>query len=140
MLTNLLAYAVITIVTNVVTTDNQKGCPTCDSIAKYHYAIGHTPHADMGPFIPATEKTVTTEVQEVTTWTINAPDKPRVFEERRPLPNWSKVQKFALSSEWVEVHTNGGWPVNSITNLIVATNSGWTIITPDGLTLRPQKP
>jgi hypothetical protein len=92
-------------VTNVVTTDNSKGCVTCDMLERaarsgHMLALYHPPHG-APPYEPATERTETTEVVEIRTLRFRWDGKDEVVEHRRVLE--SKVRRWRKSEDWKEV-------------------------------------
>ena len=94
----------VSVVTNVVTADNAKGCATCDMLERaarsgQMLALYHPPHNAL-PYEPATERAETTEVVEVRTLRFRWDGQDEVVEHRRVLS--SKVRRWVKRDEWVE--------------------------------------
>ncbi len=66
MITNLLCSVVVSLVTNVVETDNSKGCSVWQGIADNHWALFHPWHEGCGPYVAPTWRTNTVRVVRVT--------------------------------------------------------------------------
>lgn len=115
MITNILAAVVITLVTNVASSDNSKGCPM--------YVEGVMP-AVMGhvctPYIPPTERYQTTNVTEHTAVTLTIRGVERTFAEDKLLSSVTAI--WRKSDEWqaAGVKTNS---VEPTTGSIVWTNA-----------------
>lgn len=128
MITNILAAVVITLVTNVASSDNSKGCPM--------YAEGVMP-AVMGhvctPYIPPTERYQTTNVTEHTAVTLTIQGVERTFTADKLLSSVTAI--WRKSDEWqaagvitnpvmnvVMWGTNSfvGSPLYSITNIFLS--------------------
>jgi hypothetical protein len=95
--TNLLATITTSTVTNVVESDNHQGCGTCDGIAKHGWAIYHK-CSIKGPFIPATEKTIITNIYTRKEVAINWAGKLIVYNDDTLLV--STTNRYRLVSEW----------------------------------------
>lgn len=126
MLTNILAAVAITLVTNVVQTDNSSGC------SLYHPGViplvyGH----ECKPFIPATERNITTNVLERTKVVVTINGAERIFESERLLSSVTAVLRRLDEWRLSEHRTNSvgsavlhepwsGYWTN--TNVVILTN------------------
>jgi hypothetical protein len=132
MLTNLLAQIVITLVTNVVQTDNAVWVPD--------YSVAYATYpAQFGQRIstPATERYLTTNVTEHTTVTVPLSDGPAVFTKDKLLSSVTGILRKLEDWQPAGVRTNDPAPPpwtgillwNSMTNTMT-NRSAWPLNVP----------
>lgn len=139
-MTNILATIVVTLVTNVTTTDNHRGCYSCWEKSRHPFTLEYrTPHDHIGQdldplggYTPATDKTETIITTEVKTLVFNFQGQPfnQIFSEKEIS---RRQKKFTLKpAEWIagdeivlppqateKIH-RVVWPIN-VSNLVVKT-------------------
>lgn len=101
-MTNLIAAVVVCIVTNVTTADNSSGCKMCSEAGPGCIPlVMHYPSFEpCKPYVPATEKTITTEVIEIKTLTFEWEGERYTAKRERVLSR--NVKLLVKRETWVE--------------------------------------
>lgn len=110
MTTNILAAVVITLLTNVVPSDNSRGC-SMYSDQFSHLVYGH----DCRPYVPATEQYLTTNVTEHTEITVKLPQGPKTFTMDRTISSVTAILRKLEQWQPAGVRTNQLLQSGSIT-------------------------
>jgi hypothetical protein len=101
MITNILAAVAITLVTNVVQTDNSSGC-SMHQPGVIPLVYGH----NCTPYVPATERRLTTNVTELTTVKLTIAGEEKSFESQRLISSVTAVLRRLDEWKPAEIKTN----------------------------------
>ena len=98
-MTNLIATIVVCVVTNITTADNSSGCALCSASpgtipAVMHYGTWEP----CKPYVPATEKTETTEAVEIKRLSFEWEGETYTAKRERVL--WRKVKRWIKRETW----------------------------------------